>query len=226
MSHSFHCFFLEENNVFLFFFLILFSLLVIYGNACNFEKKLCPTGIFSFSDSLSDTGNRNLSSRARCIQSFWTFTRITLEKPTERFCDGYDYLSRQLKLRDIEPLSLTYSGTYFTSLNFGYAGAIVRSPSFATPHILSADFIWHKQQVNDHQNGAKLDKKMLYEKALCYIEIGGNDRGYGMPDFAYVMNNTIPAVVKGIKSSIMDLYNSDAKYFMVMNLPRYDCAPS
>ncbi|EFJ17099.1 hypothetical protein SELMODRAFT_115333 [Selaginella moellendorffii] len=201
----------------------------------NFPSVLCPTAIFSLTDSLSDTGNRNLEALASGNTSpSGSFPYgMTIGKPTGRYSDGYlliDFLTRGLKLGDSARPSLTYNGTYFTSLNFGYAGATVcpSNNNFSTPHILSAqvsDFLWHKQQVKDYQDGAKVDKNVLYEKALYFIEIGGNDINYMMPRFSDILNTTIPSVISGIKSSILSLYESGARNFLVLNLPRSDCAP-
>ncbi|XP_024529970.1 GDSL esterase/lipase At5g03980-like [Selaginella moellendorffii] len=59
------------------------------------------------------------------------------------------------------------------------------------------------------------------------VEIGGGDINFGLPlGGGYVINVTIPAVIRGLADGIHNLYAHGARHVLLYNMPRADCSPN
>ncbi|EFJ29476.1 hypothetical protein SELMODRAFT_410418 [Selaginella moellendorffii] len=151
---------------------LLFAALFAPAKSANQSSpgSFCPTALFTFADSLSDGGNRDIE-EAR-------FDNIGI--PSLEF-NGTEFVS----------LDFAYAGA--TVLQ-------VENQPFSSPHIFSAqvdDFVRHQQTVVA-RNGRE-QSEPWYENALFYVEIGGDDINFALPlGTDTVINHTIPAVIQGI----------------------------
>ncbi|XP_002985984.2 GDSL esterase/lipase At3g26430 [Selaginella moellendorffii] len=198
------------------------------------SSSICPTAVFTFADSLSDGGNRDIEAGGGKTLSGRYPYGITYGKPTGRYCDGLvipDLLLQKLRLDNLGTPSLKYNGTEFESLNFGYAGATVikvENQPYSSPHVLSAqvdDFVRHQEFVEGRYG--RQASKPWYENALYSVEIGGDDINFGLPlGGGHVINVTIPAVIQGLADGIQKLYAHGARHVVLYNMPRADCSPN
>ncbi|EFJ28050.1 hypothetical protein SELMODRAFT_411531 [Selaginella moellendorffii] len=180
--------------------------------------SFCPTSLFTFADSLSDGGNRDIEGGGKTLSGSYPYG-VTYGRPTGRYCDGLiipDFLVQKLGFDNIGIPSLEFNGTEFVSLNFAYAGATVLQVD---------DFVRHQQTVVA-RNGRE-QSEPWYENALFYVEIGGDDINFALPlGTDTVINHTIPAVIQGLASGIATLYNHGARHVLLFNMPRADCSPN
>ncbi|EFJ29461.1 hypothetical protein SELMODRAFT_410383 [Selaginella moellendorffii] len=141
--------------------------------------SICPTAVFTFADSLSDGGNRDIEAGEKTLSGMYPYG-VTYGRPIGRYSDGLvipNFLIQKLHLENLGIPSLEFNGTEFVSLNCGYAGATmikVENQPFSSPHIFSAqvnDFVRHRSKVVGE-----------YGREDSYmVEIGGDDINFGVP---------------------------------------------
>ncbi|XP_024539957.1 GDSL esterase/lipase At3g05180 [Selaginella moellendorffii] len=216
-------------------FAVLFAALLSHSAAIRSPKQdsFCPTAVFTFADSLSDGGNRDIEGGGKTLSGMYPYG-VTYGRPTGRYSDGLvipDFLIQKLHLENLGIPSLEFNGTEFVSLNFGYAGATVikvENQPFSSPHIFSAqvdDFVRHRDTVV--REYGREDSDPWYQNALYMVEIGGDDINFGLPlGGGYVINVTIPAVIQGLADGIHNLYTHGARRVLLYNMPRADCSPN
>ncbi|XP_020251369.1 GDSL esterase/lipase At5g45910-like [Asparagus officinalis] len=149
------------------------------------------TSIFSFGNSLADTGNFLITA----AQAFPMVARLPygityFKRPTGRFCDGrlvVDFVAEALGLPLLPPY-LARASNFQQGANFAVAGATALNPAFFiqrglgsllwTNYSLSTQLAWFEELkpslCHTHQDCSKYFKKSLF----LLGEIGGNDYNY------------------------------------------------
>ncbi|KAF8675871.1 hypothetical protein HU200_047364 [Digitaria exilis] len=204
----------------------------------------CYKRIFSFGDSIIDTGNfvhtlDNDQSRYNEFPYGMTF----FKNATGRFCDGrvlVDFYAQAFQLPLIPPnlpeqdLSLFPNGA-----NFAVAGATAMPPhyylkwnhSVPIPYSLDIQIGWFKQmlqRIAPGDDGAKR-KQLLNESLVVLGEIGGNDYNYWCTDAKHhpheQANQFIPDIITYIGSFIQELIDLGATSIMIPNNFPIGCVP-
>ncbi|KAH9303827.1 hypothetical protein KI387_008231, partial [Taxus chinensis] len=206
----------------------------------SFQIQLgdCKCAIYSFGDSLADTGNLLISSPRRLIGRFPYGE--TLGYPSGRCSDGrliVDFIAQALNQSFVNPF-LRHNANFSSGANFAVAGATALEPSFfharrigplSTPFSLDTQIQWfldYKQRVCLHDK--ECDKHFANAMFLMG-EIGGNDYNYPFSrgrSMAEVETFTIPIISK-IQDSLETLISKGGamKILIQNNLP-IGCSPS
>ncbi|KAK4271674.1 hypothetical protein QN277_020330 [Acacia crassicarpa] len=207
----------------------------------------CYTSIFSFGDSLTDTGNlRFISSSQRpdCLRPPYGSTYF--HRPTGRCSDGrliLDFIAETLHLPLVKPYLGIKNGDVKDwntqqGVNFAVAGATALDGVFfeekgfdveeAAYYSLRVQLDWFKEFLPSLCNSSSSCKKVLGNALFIVGEIGGNDYGYPLsqPMSLEELKTYVPQVVSAITSAISELINLGAVTLMIPgNLP-LGCNPS
>ncbi|KAB2086283.1 hypothetical protein ES319_A04G019300v1 [Gossypium barbadense] len=189
----------------------------------------CFTSIFSFGDSVSDTGNlieiSNLEIGKIPHSAFPPNGRTFFHRPTGRFCDGrlvIDFLAEALGLPFLPPYYRYKNATsekFENGVNFAVGGAGALNSSF--PGIYNPiTVISLVDEVNSFKQFLNLrtDFKQLLRNSLIVMgEIGGNDYSHAYKQGKNIedVRNFVPPVVDSITSSINELIELGAVTFLV-----------
>ncbi|KAH1063229.1 hypothetical protein J1N35_028216 [Gossypium stocksii] len=200
----------------------------------------CFTSIFSFGDSVSDTGNLieiSILEIGKIPHSaFPPNGRTFFHRPTGRFCDGrlvIDFLAEALGLPFLPPYHRYKNGTlerFENGVNFAVGGAGALSSSF--PGIYNPiTIISLVDEVNSFKQFLNLrtDFKQLLRNSLIVMgEIGGNDYSHAFKQGKSIedVRNFVPSVVDSITSSINELIELGAVTFLVPGNFPIGCSPS
>ncbi|GLJ47214.1 hypothetical protein SUGI_0996570 [Cryptomeria japonica] len=203
----------------------------------------CFSTIYSFGDSLTDTGNALISNPLVYHQiNNLPYGETYFRKPTGRSSNGrlvIDFLATSLDLPFVPPylkvrrmpLSSRLSGT-----NFAVAGATALDPSFlirrgvvaTTDLSLSAQINWFTQLKNNtcKQNSGCQDH---FSKALYFFgEIGAND--YIDATILFNPMSEIQSytshILDNIQASLKTLIQEGAKNILVQGIPPLGCSPA
>ncbi|KAF7803349.1 GDSL esterase/lipase [Senna tora] len=183
----------------------------------------CYTSIFSFGDSLTDTGNLHFitsSSRPDCWHPPYGSTHF--HRPTGRCSDGrliLDFIAESLRLPLVEPYLGVKNGqvkdwNVEQGVNFAVAGAtaldgvVLEEKGFevevAANYSLRVQLDWFKELLPSLCNSSSSCKKALQNSLFIVGEIGGNDYGYPLsqPRSMEEVKTYVPLVVSAITSVI------------------------
>ncbi|KAE8713679.1 GDSL esterase/lipase [Hibiscus syriacus] len=227
-------------------FIVIISVFVTITSV-NSPVNGCFTSIFSFGDSLTDTGNLleiSISESSRRPHSaFPPYGRTYFHHPTGRYCDGrlvIDFLAEALGFSLLPPFYGSKSGgweEFQKGVNFAVAGATALNSSFlAEQGILSVSTnISLGVEVNSFKNllpslcSPSLNCREFLRNSLIVMgEIGGND--YNHPFWqgknTEKIRQLVPLVVGVITSSINELIKLGAETFLVPGNFPIGCSPS
>ncbi|WOK95754.1 GDSL esterase/lipase [Canna indica] len=204
---------------------------------CNVDAELgaagCYTSIFSFGDSLADTGNRVLASADDTVGRP-PYGETFFHHPTGRFCDGrliIDFIAQAIGLPFVKP-SLAGVGEdgegFRYGANFATGGATALDGDYFmskgmeipwTNYSLSTQLQWFKQLLPSLCSSAAECESMMNTSLFLVGEIGGND--YNNPIFKFGrgaiedVKSFVPDVVNAISSAIDELISLGARTMVV-----------
>jgi len=207
--------------------------------------RACYSRVFSFGDSLADTGNYRFvfSNDTRAPVLWPPYGETYFHNATGRFSNGrilIDFIADALGLPFVPPYWGGRSAEYFAGgANFAVGGATALSPEFfrqngaplandKTVH-LDMEMDWFRALLNLLCPNDTAGCTNVMNNSLFLVgEIGGND--YNLPFFAGVPFHKIrtftPSVIAKISSTITELIGLGAKTLLVPgNLP-IGCVPT
>ncbi|XP_042426392.1 GDSL esterase/lipase At1g31550-like isoform X2 [Zingiber officinale] len=215
--------------------LLVFLFLVISHHVTS-----CYTAIFSFGDSLADTGNSVAidGHSANDAATKLPYGETYFGRPTGRFSDGrliIDFIAQAMGLPFVRPYLAGGSEEEFRhGVNFAVAGATAMNNSFFreqgidvtwTPYSLDVQIEWFKQLL--HSNPSISDPSVLSNALFLVGEIGGND--YNHPFFQHEpfdkIRKLVPSVIEAISSAITALVKLGAKNLVVPGNFPIGCVP-
>nr|XP_034570039.1 GDSL esterase/lipase At1g28600-like [Setaria viridis] len=170
----------------------------------------CYKRIFSFGDSIIDTGN--FANGKGPLMEF-PFGMTYFKRPTGRICDGrvlIDFYAQALQLPLVPPnLPEKDTGLFPNGANFAVFGSTAMPPEY-------------------FRRWADAKRRILSESLNVLGEIGGNDYNYwfsgNMPREQAAQFT--PDIMAAIGSSIQELINMGAKVIMVPNNFPIGCVPA
>ncbi|KAL5729938.1 acetylajmaline esterase [Ranunculus cassubicifolius] len=193
----------------------------------------CYTSIFSFGDSLADTGNLKSSKHSEDYYDHYPYGETFFGKPTGRCSDGrlvIDFIAEALGLPLMPPYLGQTNPDFSQGMNFAVAGAtaldveILEGKGVKIPTNLSlgVQIQWFKQLLPTFCNSPTNCRNFFLTTLLLVGEIGGND--YNYPFFQgkdlQEIHSIVPDVIKTISMTIKDLIEEGAVTLVVPgNLP-------
>lgn len=209
----------------------------------------CYTRIFSFGDSLTDTGNYvHLTASSHSPYGAPPYGRTFFGKPTGRASDGrlvIDFIAEEFGLAKVTAIQAgTAPGDFQNGANFAIISATANNGSFFAgngmdirPFSLDTQMLWFRTHLRElvqaaaaaaqHQNGSGSVGALLSGALVALGEIGGNDYNFafsrGVPRDA--VRRFVPAVVDKLAGAMEELIAMGARAFVVPgNLP-FGCTP-
>uniref|UniRef100_K3ZNH0 SGNH hydrolase-type esterase domain-containing protein n=1 Tax=Setaria italica TaxID=4555 RepID=K3ZNH0_SETIT len=197
----------------------------------------CYKRIFSFGDSIIDTGN--FANGKGPLMEF-PFGMTYFKRPTGRICDGrvlIDFYAQALQLPLVPPnLPEKDTGLFPNGANFAVFGSTAMPPEYfrrfhhSVPlwcH-LGMQMGWFKDLMHRIAPNDDAKRRILSESLIVLGEIGGNDYNYwfsgNMPREQAAQFT--PDIMATIGSSIQELINMGAKVIMVPNNFPIGCVPA
>ncbi|TYG71967.1 hypothetical protein ES288_D05G441700v1 [Gossypium darwinii] len=201
----------------------LMFLVVTISSIINSQVNGCFTSIFSFGDSLTDTGNLleiSLSDSTNPPHSaFLPYGRTFFHHPTGRFCDGrlvIDFIAEALGFSFLPPFYGSKSGKwekFQKGANFAVASATALNSSFlaeqgihsvSTNISLGVEVNSFKHLLPSLCSSSSNCKELLRNSLIVMGEIGGNDYNHAFMQGKNIENirQLVPLVVDIISSSI------------------------
>ncbi|XP_052486527.1 GDSL esterase/lipase At2g27360 [Gossypium raimondii] len=205
----------------------------------------CFTSIFSFGDSMSDTGNSieiSVLETGKLPHGAFPPNGCTFfHRPTGRFCDGrlvIDFLAEALGIPFLRPSYTTKVGRlqkFQKGMNFAVAGATALNSSFlqengihnrSTNISLGDELNSFKHLLPSLCSSSADCKKLLRNSLIVMGVIGGNDYNHAFRE----KNNEaarkfVPLVVHTIASAIHELIELGAVTFLVPGNFPIGCSP-
>ncbi|RCV39239.1 hypothetical protein SETIT_8G207700v2 [Setaria italica] len=199
----------------------------------------CYKRIFSFGDSIIDTGN--FANGKGPLMEF-PFGMTYFKRPTGRICDGrvlIDFYAQALQLPLVPPnLPEKDTGLFPNGANFAVFGSTAMPPEYFrrfhhstvyillhTPHPCMQSVGYPLHELFDLSDAKR---RILSESLIVLGEIGGNDYNYwfsgNMPREQAAQFT--PDIMATIGSSIQELINMGAKVIMVPNNFPIGCVPA
>ncbi|ONK74804.1 uncharacterized protein A4U43_C03F10310 [Asparagus officinalis] len=180
------------------------------------RERPCIKSIFSFGDSIADTGNlmREGASGPFSTIANLPYGETTFNKSTGRCSDGLlmiDYLALALDLPLVTPF-LDKNGDFKYGVNFAVAGATVLDKSFFdnqhitnlfTSSSLNVQLRWFKSHLNSTCFSRAERAKKLTQSLIMMGEIGGNDYNY-----AFLAGKTIPQLEDYVPYVVQTIVNA------------------
>ncbi|KAK6230284.1 hypothetical protein QUC31_001802 [Theobroma cacao] len=207
----------------------------------------CFTSIFSFGDSLTDTGNllqlSLLESSKLSHFDFPPYGRTFFHSPTGRCSDGrlvIDFVAEGLGLPFLPPYFGGQNGrpkNFQKGVNFAVVGATALDDAFFkergiknpfTNVSLGVELGLFKEVLPSLCSSSSDCKELLRESLIVMGEIGGNDYNYAFEEGKNPeeIREFVPLVVHTISSAINELIELGAVTFLVPgNLP-IGCSPA
>ncbi|XP_027367914.1 GDSL esterase/lipase At1g28590-like [Abrus precatorius] len=201
----------------------------------------CPyASIFSFGDSLADTGNLYFSSLAPCHHCFSPpYGETFFHHPSGRCSDGrliIDFIAESLGLPLVKPYfgikKFGGMGDWNVSggANFAVVGATALDSEFfeergigiSTNYSLNVQLNWFKELLPALCNSSADCHKVLENSLFLAGEIGGNDFNYPLFGRKSIVEvkTFVPYVINAIASAVHELIDLGARTLMVPgNLP-------
>ncbi|OVA09186.1 Lipase [Macleaya cordata] len=196
----------------------------------------CYKSIFSFGDSLTDTGNRLYwqGDKPSSIGQF-PYGETFFHRPTGRYCDGrliVDFIAESLGLPLLPPYLGNSSHDFRQGVNFAVGGATALNASFfierqihvETNFSLGVQLDWFRQLLPSLCDPSSSNDCLEFlSKSLFLVgEIGGND--YNHPFFERrslaEIQTFVPKVIDAISFAINSLIQQGAVTLVVPgNLP-------
>ncbi|XP_037406073.1 GDSL esterase/lipase At1g28600-like isoform X1 [Triticum dicoccoides] len=208
--------------------------LLVLGLGSGSSALSCYSRIFSFGDSLTDTGNYvRLTAKNPSPYGAPPYGTTFFGHPTGRASDGrlvIDFIAQELGLANVTAIRTSTAPADFEhGANFAIISATANNGSFfagkgmdITPFSLDTQMIWFRAHMQQN-----LGTNVLADALVALGEIGGNDYNFafssGMPRER--VRAFVPAVVEKLAAAVEELIGMGARAFMVPgNLP-FGCAP-
>ncbi|KAM3297615.1 hypothetical protein ACQJBY_039501 [Aegilops geniculata] len=222
--------------------LLVFAFLLLNADlgSCGCFKR-----IFSFGDSIIDTGNfaYTIRNRPPSPPSVLPYGETYFHHPTGRASDGrliIDFYAQALGLPLLPPsLPEEKTGQFPTGANFAVFGAMALNPNyFKSRYNLSVPFPWslHDQLATFNKvltriaPGDAATKRLLSESLVVFGEIGGNDYNFWFFDSELSKDrNTplqyMPDIIDRIGAGVQKVINLGAKTILVPGNFPIGCVP-
>ncbi|XP_051209169.1 acetylajmalan esterase [Lolium perenne] len=196
--------------------------------------------IYSFGDSIADTGNLLREGPVGFFSSIGSFPYgQTYEKPTGRCSDGLliiDYLAMALKLPLINPY-LDKTADFSSGVNFAVAGATALDRTYLLQKAiimppgnmpLSSQLDWFKAHLNATCPSQEDCAKKLGGALFLVGEIGGNDYNYAFFQKRSIeaVKAYVPQVVKSIMDFTKEVIKLGATQIIIPGNFPIGCSPS
>ncbi|MCL7022614.1 hypothetical protein MKW94_021273 [Papaver nudicaule] len=189
--------------------------------------------IFSFGDSLADTGNVLFSQPEEYVGKL-PYGETYFHQSTGRFSDGrlvIDFIAKSVGLPLVPPYLASNGKNLRQGVNFAVGGATALDASFFEERNVSVpknaslkiQLEWFKQHLSSVCNPSSNDCREFLKTSLILMgEIGTND--YNHPFFQgrnlEEIQTSVPKIIKAISSAIKVLIKEGAVTFLVPgNLP-------
>ncbi|PIA27314.1 hypothetical protein AQUCO_08100039v1 [Aquilegia coerulea] len=197
----------------------------------------CYTSIFSFGDSLADTGNRvYYDADNQC--NHLPYGKTFFNQSTGRCSDGrliIDFIAQALGLSFIPPYLGHHNQDFKQGVNFAVAGATAldsaslekRGIPVDTNYSLEVQLGWFKQLLPSLCDSPSNCRSML-KNALFFVGIGGNDYNYPLWEGkdTQEIQTLVPEVINDISSTITTLIDEGAVSLLVAGDLPIGCLPS
>ncbi|KAG0599172.1 hypothetical protein M758_12G133200 [Ceratodon purpureus] len=193
-------------------------------------RFLCPSYIYAFGDSFTDTGNLQAVMPERELKYPYGESYCFPDRPKERtrFSDGrlvIDFITQAFNFPFIEPYLRHFDDeAYKRGVNF----AISSGTATATYSAPGTAFFWERETI-DYIEFRTNHTGPLYDapSALHIIpEIGGNDFTYAYiagqtPETAIV--TVVPLILEAVNANLEQYYASGARNIAIFNIPPTGC---
>ncbi|KAF9589548.1 hypothetical protein IFM89_025581 [Coptis chinensis] len=188
----------------------------------------CYKTIFSFGDSLADTGNFVYYQDDKHRYDKLPYGETYFGRPTGRCSDGrlvIDFIAQGLGLSFMPPYLGHKNQDFGQGVNFAVAGATaldgaffeVKNVRISSNYSLGIQLEWFKQLLPSLCSSASSCQDLLRNSLFLVGEIGGND--YNYPFFqkksVQEIRTFVPKVIKAISSAITILINEGAVTLLV-----------
>ncbi|GMI87236.1 hypothetical protein like AT1G28570 [Hibiscus trionum] len=226
---------------------VIVSFLFYILTSLHSPVNACFTSIFSFGDSITDTGNLLAIARSESRQlppsAFPPNGRTYFHHPAGRRCDGrliIDFLAEALGFPFLPPYYGSKNGRseqFETGANFAVAGAHALNSSFLSGNIipsrstnisLAVQVNSFKDLLSSFCSSSSDCKEILMTSLIVMGEIGGNDYNHAFREGINIkeIRELVPLVVDIIISSINELVELGAVTFLVPGNFPIGCSPS
>ncbi|WVZ69454.1 hypothetical protein U9M48_018236 [Paspalum notatum var. saurae] len=218
---------------------------IVVGSSSGSPALGCYTRIFSFGDSLTDTGNFvRLTERSHSPYGAPPYGRTFFGHPTGRASDGrlvIDFIAEEFGLSNVTAIQAGAApGDFQHGANFAIISATANNGSFfagngmdINPFSLDTQMLWFRThlsqlaQSSSPSNGSGGVGALLRGALVALGEIGGNDYNFafsrGVPRDR--VRRFVPAVVEKLAGAVEELVGMGARAFVVPgNLP-FGCTP-
>ncbi|XVE50627.1 hypothetical protein DITRI_Ditri01bG0178600 [Diplodiscus trichospermus] len=225
--------------------LIIFIFLFVKITIVNSEVNGCFKSMFSFGDSVTDTGNLLhivISASTKLPPSaFPPNGRTFFHHPTGRCSDGrlvIDFLAEALGFSFLPPYFGSKNGrseSLQKGMNFAVGGATALDSAFLEERGIHSHYIslrdemgFFRDFLSSLRSFSSDCKELLQSSFILMGTIGGNDYNYAFMEGKNVeeVRQLVPFAVQNIASAINELIDLGAVTFLVPgNLP-IGCSPS
>ncbi|XP_062013019.1 GDSL esterase/lipase At1g28580-like isoform X1 [Rosa rugosa] len=204
----------------------------------------CYSAIFSFGDSITDTGNLYISSKNSSFHFFFPpYGETYFHRPTGRCSDGrliIDFIAEYLGLPHVRPyleLESNASAQNFKgAVNFAMVGATALDAAFLaamgdhndyTNSSLRTQLDWFKEMLPSLCNTSSNCNKLLSSSLVLVGEIGGNDYNDALLAGKSIeqVQTYVPLVIEEISTTIKELIELGAMTLMVPGNFPIGCLP-
>ncbi|KAL6202473.1 hypothetical protein ACLB2K_026181 [Fragaria x ananassa] len=219
--------------------LLLISLSVFFAGAFG-----CYSSIFSFGDSITDTGNLYISSKNSSFHFFFPpYGETYFHHPTGRCSDGrliIDFIAEFLGLPYVRPYTEVKSNASPQNIeggvNFAVIGATAMDAEFLaamgdqndyTNSSLGTQLHWFKELLPSLCNTSSNCNKLLSSSLVLVGEIGGNDYNNALLAGKNIeqVQTYVPLVITEISSAINELIELGAVTLVVPGNFPIGCLP-
>uniref|UniRef100_A0A0D9XJB6 GDSL esterase/lipase n=1 Tax=Leersia perrieri TaxID=77586 RepID=A0A0D9XJB6_9ORYZ len=197
--------------------------------------------VFSFGDSLTDTGNLVRLPAARDVpERRLPYGQTYFHRATGRASDGrlaIDFIAEALELPHLTPyLAGESAGDFRHGANFAVGGATANDAGFferrglksSVPVSLATEMAWFKELLQHLASSSAQEQREITASSLFVVgEMGGNDYL-----IAFFQNRTldeaktfVPGITDAIRSFLTELIGLGAKTILVQGMLPIGCEP-
>ncbi|XP_031265365.1 GDSL esterase/lipase 1-like [Pistacia vera] len=224
-----------SRSIFLIFFLVPCSSLLIPGHAHRPSSPETHVALFIFGDSIFDAGNNNYINTTLRV-NFWPYGETFFKYPTGRASNGRlipDFIAEYAKLPLIPTFLPFYKDQFVYGVNFASSGAGALAET-QRGYVIDLNTQLSYFKLVEKQLKQKLGDagaKRLLSKAVYIFSIGTND--YLVPLFTnssvlqsdYSRKKYIGMVIGNLTTTIKEIYEIGGRKFGFLNLDDLGCLP-